>query len=723
MSRFAVALGVRVALLASAVDASTAPTLAGLGGFVKVEAGPSASAAGNPIGYSCEDNQNYEGARECFENKCPLTGVSTVEACARHCNATEGCAVIVHNTRYDHCYLKSDYTESLPDDPSLGTVSCATSAGKHPPPQPLPFDTEVAVDLTSPTTAFEHYWKKSFGSGHASLTLRPNWQAHLKLAVEQLGLSGVRYHGLLDDDMGVVIGPGKYNFSKVIASWKYQKSLGVTPIVETSFMPAVLAGCSWKDPNPPGKTTNPTKPSCKHTGMEYRGVQEVPTDWSDWYDLVKALTQAAVDTFGIEEIRTWSFECWNELWGMPFPSTYMALFNQTACAIKAVDPAIKVGGPATAQLLNVKQFHDLATAGNIPFDFVSTHIYPTDPQLPKGEYWNPSGMADHVKAARASVPGKPFYLTEYNVGCCVGYQGHDTSASAAFAFRTIPALDGVVDILSWWSFTDDFQQDAGSLPTKEYSGIYGLMTYHGVPKPGWRGFELMAAAGDHRVNATLGINTAKVQQHEAEEGKCVEEKNMNMAGFTLSTVKAPTKANCCSKCRAVDQQHCSFWTFHDGECVFKSSDAGRTKAVGYASGSRVVPDNSTAVGSPLSVFATVNASAATVDTLQVFLSLWGNPSLPGVVKPRTVKVTVTHAVDEANAPKSVVAWYVDATHSDSLSVWKKQGSPAVPSATQLAELMTASEIKSEPVKFTTSGGSTVVDVPMTENSAVRLNFA
>ena len=209
----------------------------------------------------------------------------------------------------------------------------------------------------------------------------------------------------------------------------------------------------------------------------------------------------------------------------------------------------------------------------------------------------------------------------------------------------IPALDGVVDILSWWSFTDDFQQDSGSLPTKEYSDIYGLMTYHGVPKPGWRGFELMAAAGDHRVNATLGSDTVKVQQQVEGGNKCVEEDGTNMAGFTLSTVKAPTKAHCCSKCQAVDQQHCSFWTFHDGECVFKSSDAGRTKAVAYDSGSRVVPGNSTAVGSPLSVFATVNTSTATVDTLQVFLSLWGNPSLPGVVKPRTVKVTVTHAAD------------------------------------------------------------------------------
>ena len=68
---------------------------------------------------------------------------------------------------------------------------------------------------------------------------------------------------------------------------------------------------------------------------------------------------------------------------MPFPGTYMALYNQTAHAIKAIDAQIRVGGPATAQLLDVKEFHDLATAAGIPFDFVSTHMYPTDPQLPK----------------------------------------------------------------------------------------------------------------------------------------------------------------------------------------------------------------------------------------------------------------------------------------------------------------------------------------------------
>jgi xylan 1,4-beta-xylosidase len=290
------------------------------------------------------------------------------------------------------CYLKRSaagikMTTHHQSPPSVVTGS---GHGPWPPPKappapppvaPLPFDTEATIDVTHSATAtpFDHYWKKSFGSGHASLTLRPDWQAHLKLATEQLGLTGVRHHGLLDDDMGVVIAPRTYNFSKVLSSWAYQRSLGVTPIVELSFMPAVLAGCSWVDPagDRPGhssKVVNPGKPLCRHTGMAYKGIQMLPTDWNDWYDLVKALAQAAVDAYGVEEIRTWSFECWNELWGMPFPSTYMTLYNASAHAIKSVDKQLRVGGPATAQLLDVKQFHDLATKMKAPFDFVSSHM-------------------------------------------------------------------------------------------------------------------------------------------------------------------------------------------------------------------------------------------------------------------------------------------------------------------------------------------------------------
>jgi xylan 1,4-beta-xylosidase len=64
----------------------------------------------------------------------------------------------------------------------------------------------------------------------------------------------------------------------------------------------------------------------------------------------------------------------NELWGMPFPDAYMQLYNASALAVKSVDPAYKVGGPATAQLAGplggVAAFVNESTSRGIPFDFV-----------------------------------------------------------------------------------------------------------------------------------------------------------------------------------------------------------------------------------------------------------------------------------------------------------------------------------------------------------------
>ena len=70
----------------------------------------------------------------------------------------------------------------------------------------------VLVNLhANASTPFPHYWKRSFGSGHAKLTLRKDWRDHLVRAVTDLGLTGVRHHGLLDDDMAAVPAPGVYD--------------------------------------------------------------------------------------------------------------------------------------------------------------------------------------------------------------------------------------------------------------------------------------------------------------------------------------------------------------------------------------------------------------------------------------------------------------------------------------------------------------------------------
>ena len=54
-----------------------------------------------------------------------------------------------------------------------------------------------------------------------------------------------------------------------------------------------------------------------------------------------------MERYGLDEVRSWNFEVWNELWGMPYPEPYLELYNTTSMAVKAVDDKIRVGGPAT----------------------------------------------------------------------------------------------------------------------------------------------------------------------------------------------------------------------------------------------------------------------------------------------------------------------------------------------------------------------------------------
>lgn len=120
--------------------------------------------------------------------------------------------------------------------------------------------------------------------------------------------------------------------------------------------------------------------------MSYRAITAPPTDFDDWHHLVRALVQAATAKYGEQEVLKWSFECWNELWGMAFPTPYMSLYNASVAAVKAVNPKYKVGGPATSQLEGqlggVGEFVREAKARGLDFDFVSTHFCESLPRVP-----------------------------------------------------------------------------------------------------------------------------------------------------------------------------------------------------------------------------------------------------------------------------------------------------------------------------------------------------
>ena len=64
-----------------------------------------------------------------------------------------------------------------------------------------------AINLEEEGRDFPHYWELSVGSCHAATILRADVQEQIKKAHKDIGFQYLRFHGLLDDDMSVVMPP------------------------------------------------------------------------------------------------------------------------------------------------------------------------------------------------------------------------------------------------------------------------------------------------------------------------------------------------------------------------------------------------------------------------------------------------------------------------------------------------------------------------------------
>lgn len=131
-----------------------------------------------------------------------------------------------------------------------------------------------------------------------------------------LGFTGVRMHGLLDDDMSIIMQQqnggaggvsGGYSFANVDTIYDYLTSIGIKPVVELSFMPCSFTNCSLSRPHDTS--------DCQliFTGLgpgSYKGCQAPPKNWTDWYNLVHATATHLVERYGLAEVSGWDFEVW-----------------------------------------------------------------------------------------------------------------------------------------------------------------------------------------------------------------------------------------------------------------------------------------------------------------------------------------------------------------------------------------------------------------------------
>jgi xylan 1,4-beta-xylosidase len=337
-----------------------------------------------------------------------------------------------------------------------------------------------------------HAWEHTVGSCHAPLALRADWQEQLRRCRRELGFGRVRFHGLLSDDLGTLVRHGGrliYSFFNADQIIDFLLSLGMQPFVELSFMPTALA-------------------SGTATVFSYRGNVTPPMDYRAWADLVARLARHWVERYGAGEVRKWYFEVWNEpnlaaFWAGT-KAQYFELYRHTASALKGVDSALQVGGPATAANAWLPEFIDFCDDNRVPADFLSTHHYPNDP------LWSPSqdtetelagarrgAMGEWVQQARREAGSRPLLYTEWNASSNPRYRRQDEPYAAAFAVKSALEAANHAEAYAFWTFTDIFEENY--FPSLPFHGGFGLLNLHGVPKPTYRAFELLHHLGNEKL--------------------------------------------------------------------------------------------------------------------------------------------------------------------------------------------------------------------------------
>ncbi len=360
-------------------------------------------------------------------------------------------------------------------------------------------------------TALRHTWEGMGNIDQFRWLARADTHAHLRLARDELGLKHVRAVAMY--------GPEQRAWTYRLADWRTKEKsksanwqfvditlemlveLGLKPIYTTCFTPAEFTDSTktcWPDRNPIG----------------------MPRDLAQWAAFVADGVRHHIERFGLDEVKTWYFECWNEpnLDGF-FAGTqeqFFQLWSATWRAVKSVHPDLRFGGPSTARAEWIPEFLDWAKRDGTPPDYLVGHVYNNDSES------NPLSPFDGPAVDR--VKDSPNFATGVIRGTrklldARGWTGEihwnewgrswfpcdlprESAREAAFVAKTMAAVSQDGDYFAYWCLSDIYDQIGVS--TSEFDGNYGMLSLHGLRKPAYQAHRLLARLGTSQVEVEGG---------------------------------------------------------------------------------------------------------------------------------------------------------------------------------------------------------------------------
>ncbi len=265
---------------------------------------------------------------------------------------------------------------------------------------------ELVVDTAQPAETID---LTRFALGQGGLADEPMFEDHVdqiaRLRPQTIRLFVQEYFDLLPE-------PGKYHWATLDRSIETILATGAKPILSLCFKPRVLF-------------------------PEIDQDRTRPTDYAAWQRLIEALVRHCNQEkrYGIEYWEVGNEVDIGESGGCPYrfqPQGYTEYYARTVEAIRRVDPAAKVGGPALAGYQSPigDALIDFCGHGEAPLDFFSWHLYSDDPHA-----FRQTIRSIKFKLARfPRLAETETILDEWNIGLvkaepAVGYQ-------AAFVLET-----------------------------------------------------------------------------------------------------------------------------------------------------------------------------------------------------------------------------------------------------------------------------------------------
>ena len=355
----------------------------------------------------------------------------------------------------------------------------------------------VVCDVHVKGKNLNHYWSRLMTVGRAYDCLRADLQENIRTAVKEIGFKYIRFHGVFSDEMRVIgalkDGDYTFNWSYVDKVIDFFSTINLRPFFDFTFVPKELS-------------------SSESSVFWYKGNISMPKDLNQWLRMIDSFIGHCINRYGIEEVRQWYFEIWNEpdyLW-TGTQEEFFKFYKKTVETVLKKDKYLKIAGPSIMHKMDftgewLSNFINFINHNNLRLDYFTYHIYGEKniQQRTTGEVIPILGGKDYIKQCvdfyqeqikSLKNPVKEVHITEFNLAARHGNYLLDTMFVACFIIHNALKNIGKLNGLGFWTVSDIFEEDDYIQPT--FGGGFGMMTAEGIKKPSYYAYYFLSKLGD-----------------------------------------------------------------------------------------------------------------------------------------------------------------------------------------------------------------------------------